>query len=218
MANNAAEKKQQKVSAILDAAENIFLGKPYNLISVDEIALAAGVTKKTLYSYFPSKLSLFVKLLEKYIQELHRLCLQAVDREPRLDQALRDVFDTLFQFTRDNEKFMRFFWAMDVDEMEGEIPAEISANVRMWNRGMIDLVSGVIRKAQERGIIRPEVDPELFIHMVSAFNKGILVHTNKQIKWNVADIKPAELMEGFYALVFKSIFTDPPEENGSSAK
>jgi AcrR family transcriptional regulator len=49
--------------AILDAALKIFAAQGYSGASMDAVAAEAGVTKPTLYSYFPSKESLFQAMM-----------------------------------------------------------------------------------------------------------------------------------------------------------
>lgn len=49
--------------AILDAALKVFAAQGYTGASMDAVAAEAGVTKPTLYSYFPSKDSLFQAMM-----------------------------------------------------------------------------------------------------------------------------------------------------------
>lgn len=56
----AAEiKKGRKFDQVLEGARSIFMRDGFEGASVDEIARAAGVSKATLYSYFPDKRLLF---------------------------------------------------------------------------------------------------------------------------------------------------------------
>lgn len=49
--------------AILDAALKVFAAQGFSGASMDAVAAEAGVTKPTLYSYFPSKESLFQAMM-----------------------------------------------------------------------------------------------------------------------------------------------------------
>lgn len=64
---NALPKRQQnrlaKERRILDAALHVFSEKGYVGASMDEIAAEAGLTKPTLYQYFPSKDELFTAMM-----------------------------------------------------------------------------------------------------------------------------------------------------------
>ena len=204
-------KKQRKILSIIQAAEEIFFKKPYNAITVDEIAHEAGVTKKTLYSYFPSKLALFIHMFEHYLHQLNRYLLETFDREPRPDRFVLEVARTLFRFTWENEKFMRFFWSMDSNEFDGETPPELLQSVRHVNRNMIDLVTDQVRKGQEQGYIRKDFEAELLVHIISAFNKGILIHTNKEAKFNVAKIDPEYMYEQYLRLITPGLLATPPD-------
>jgi TetR/AcrR family transcriptional regulator of autoinduction and epiphytic fitness len=49
---------------MIDAAEKLFLKKGYHATTMDEVASAAGVSKKTIYLTFPSKEALFQTLVQ----------------------------------------------------------------------------------------------------------------------------------------------------------
>ena len=57
-----AIRKGRKFDAVLDAARGLFLEHGFEATSVDEIARLAGVSKATLYSYFPDKSLLFLEV------------------------------------------------------------------------------------------------------------------------------------------------------------
>ena len=85
---------------ILDAAYVEFRRKGFARIGVDEIALAARVTKRTLYYHFESKDALLAAVLERQ----HELAILTWDsfasdlaRTPR--KMIAKMFDDLFQWT-----------------------------------------------------------------------------------------------------------------------
>jgi len=55
-------KRGRKYDQVLDGAREVFMRDGYEGASVDMIAKAAGVSKATLYSYFPDKSILFVEV------------------------------------------------------------------------------------------------------------------------------------------------------------
>lgn len=56
-------KKGRKFDQVIDGARAVFMREGYEGASVDEIARDAGVSKATLYSYFPDKQHLFMAVL-----------------------------------------------------------------------------------------------------------------------------------------------------------
>ncbi|WP_425100876.1 TetR/AcrR family transcriptional regulator [Tropicibacter sp. S64] len=62
MNTEAVVRKGRKFDQVLEGAREIFLRDGFEGASVDEIAKAAGVSKATLYSYFPDKRLLFLEV------------------------------------------------------------------------------------------------------------------------------------------------------------
>lgn len=56
-----------RTKAIFDGAMQVFMTQGYEKASMDRIALAAGVSKPTLYSYFQDKEGLFTALIEQMV-------------------------------------------------------------------------------------------------------------------------------------------------------
>jgi TetR/AcrR family transcriptional repressor of mexJK operon len=51
---------------LIQAAEDVFLAKGYHSATMDDVALAAGMSKKTVYQLIHSKAELFMALLDHY--------------------------------------------------------------------------------------------------------------------------------------------------------
>jgi AcrR family transcriptional regulator len=69
-------RKGRKFDQVLDGARSVFLASGFEGASVDEIARVAGVSKATLYSYFPDKRLLFVEVVraecQRQVDEAHQ--------------------------------------------------------------------------------------------------------------------------------------------------
>lgn len=65
LAADAKGAGQSKTQRILDAARRVFLDIGYSAASVDAIAAAAGVSKATIYTRFPSKQALFAEMVQR---------------------------------------------------------------------------------------------------------------------------------------------------------
>lgn len=71
----------RKFGQVLEGARQVFMSDGFEGASVDEIARVAGVSKATLYSYFPDKRLLFMEVART---ECLRMSEQAIDQ---IDQA-----------------------------------------------------------------------------------------------------------------------------------
>jgi AcrR family transcriptional regulator len=60
-----APRRARKRAHILEAASRIFATHVYHLVTMDQVAAAAGVGKGTLYRYFPSKEDLYLAIVDE---------------------------------------------------------------------------------------------------------------------------------------------------------
>lgn len=70
VARDRAGAESDKRSQILAGARQVFFAKGFDGASMSEIALAAGVSKGTLYVYFENKERLFAALVEDHSQRI----------------------------------------------------------------------------------------------------------------------------------------------------
>ena len=93
-AGNGSDKATPKArrggsrEAIVDAAQDLFLQRGFGAVSMDELAEAAGVARRTLYNQFSSKEEIFREMLL-------RLSVQLADAFPTGIETQGDVEDVL---------------------------------------------------------------------------------------------------------------------------
>lgn len=63
----------ERPQQILQAAVDVFAEKGFRAATMDEIAAAAGITKGTIYLYFPSKEELFVEMVRRQFRQVLEL-------------------------------------------------------------------------------------------------------------------------------------------------
>ncbi|MGH3818112.1 MAG: TetR/AcrR family transcriptional regulator, partial [Pseudonocardiaceae bacterium] len=64
--------RDERRAQLLAAATDVFVNNGYHATVMDDIAERAGVSKPVLYQHFPSKLELYLALLERHTDELVR--------------------------------------------------------------------------------------------------------------------------------------------------
>ncbi|HQH99891.1 MAG TPA: TetR/AcrR family transcriptional regulator [Deltaproteobacteria bacterium] len=180
--------QEVKRLTILQAAKELFLEKKYSAITMDMIAHRAEITKKTLYSYFPSKLALFIHVFDEYLQQLHKQLAKGAKKKLPSDELILSLVDILYKFTKENERFMRLYWTLDSDEFDGLIPEELMNRIKVWTKAIHEEMIRIMDRAHKEGLLHDEYDTMLIIHLFSAMNKGIFVHTNKENKFNIANV------------------------------
>jgi AcrR family transcriptional regulator len=91
-------KKGRKYDQVLDGARAVFLREGYEGASVDEIARDAGVSKATLYSYFPDKQHLFLAVLETECAHQAEVEILLDGNDLTVEETLRVICKTLITF------------------------------------------------------------------------------------------------------------------------
>jgi len=72
-------RKGRKFDQVLDGARAVFMADGFEGASVDDIAKQAGVSKATLYSYFPDKRLLFVEVATRECDRQSSAALEIID-------------------------------------------------------------------------------------------------------------------------------------------
>lgn len=72
-------RKGRKFDQVLEGARQVFMADGFDGASVDDIARAAGVSKATLYSYFPDKRLLFMEVAKTECNRQTELAVHDID-------------------------------------------------------------------------------------------------------------------------------------------
>ncbi len=92
-----AIRRGRKYDQVLDGARDVFMSCGYEGASVDEIARVAGVSKATLYSYFPDKRLLFLEVVRaecrRQVDEARKVVDIDASPEAVLRHAARRIVD-----------------------------------------------------------------------------------------------------------------------------
>lgn len=81
----------QKRMQILDAAEELFHSIGVENTSMDQLALQAQVSKRTVYNHFATKDVLFQAILQRMFDKLSHGCEMRFDPKLPVDQQLRNI-------------------------------------------------------------------------------------------------------------------------------
>jgi TetR/AcrR family transcriptional repressor of mexJK operon len=91
MAKPASPARDVKERAIVDAARATFLAHGYDAASMDQIALAAGVSKRTVYNRFRSKEELFAASIEETCRAILPLDIASIEASLPPDDFVRKM-------------------------------------------------------------------------------------------------------------------------------
>lgn len=95
MEGRRERKRRETRTRICDAAMSLFLQKSYAAVTVDEIAEAADISKRTFFGYFPAKEDVVTAWQEKFNEPLMAAILAGPDDETPFQALERAMLGTL---------------------------------------------------------------------------------------------------------------------------
>jgi len=146
-------RKQARPGEILDAALKVFAEKGYAATRMEDIAARAGVTKGTIYLYFPSKAEVFTTVARETVG----VALAGVAQQVRAFKGsscelLVLLLSSIAAFLQDKDRAML---PKIIISESGNFP-ELA---RIWRHEVIDkalsMVTGAIAQGVARGEFRP---------------------------------------------------------------
>lgn len=139
--------------ALLDAARQCFIDKPFSAVSVRELADRAKVNPAMIHYYFRSKAGLYVALFEETIGPVIERLSQAVDAGDDLDSVVAMYLRTL-----NRNRWIPVLLVRDV--LSGASPLQKAFAERIAGRAG-KLIRALVSHAQAQGRIQKDVDPRL---------------------------------------------------------
>lgn len=106
--------REQRREQVMTVARTVFVERGYHAAGMDEIAEAAGVSKPVLYQHFPSKLELYLALLDRGIADLLHSADTALRSTSDNKERVRATMLAYFAFVEDQGSAYRLVFESDV--------------------------------------------------------------------------------------------------------
>ncbi|WOC13170.1 TetR/AcrR family transcriptional regulator [Gordonia sp. MP11Mi] len=187
---------------LLDAASEIFVERGYHSAGMDEIAVHAGVSKPVLYQHFPSKLDLYIAVVdshgEKLVSDVNRALQGTTDNRQRVQAAVQAFFD----FIDEDNSGYRLIFASDAMD-----PAVIR-RVEGASDACVDAVYGLIMQDSGLGPYRSrmlaaglvgasQVNARYWVEANRPIDKTSAVETTVALLWGgLAGVPMQDLARG----------------------
>ena len=131
--------RDQRRAQLLDAAKEVFTSKGYHAAAMDDIAEAAGVSKPVLYQHFPSKLDLYLALLDSSCERLVEIVTGALASTDHNADRVVATMGAFYEFVSSSAGEFRFVF-------ESDLTGEGRVQQRLWrvNDEIADAIAAVI--------------------------------------------------------------------------
>jgi len=168
------ERSRVTVSAILEAAAQVFERHGYAAGTTNRIAERAGVSIGTLYQYFPNKDALLVALTERHLSEaecvLRAVMTELVLSAPPLRDGLELMVTAAIESHRHQPQLHRVLFE------EAPRPPALRDRLDQTFDSACQAVSSYLESRQEVHVASPMVAAQLVVQSIEAITHGLLIH------------------------------------------
>src|SRR3984885_12436260 len=144
----ARESSSAKPNAIVRAGLQLFTQHGYRKTSIDDIARAAQVAKRTVYLHFESKAAVFLAILEYLGDQVRQRCLAAESAGGNAVDRLTGLLDAYFGM-----EFELFSKSEHMPELEETFSKLARARIGDLNIEYEDRLTRFLRSLQKAGAI-----------------------------------------------------------------
>ena len=184
LAPTATDRGSETRRRILEVAAEAFADRGYAGTSLSDVLKASGVTKGGFYFHFPSKEALALAALRHKQEQWTSAVMAAVLRHPRaVDQldAMVEALCDLYEQDRACRAISRL--CTELGDGHPELRPQLRTQLTTW----MDMVAAVVRRGQDEGDIRPEVEPAVAAEI--AVESFIGLETVSEILTGRADLR-----------------------------
>lgn len=149
-----------KEKQIVDAARKLFYKFGFKKVSMDEIAREAGVTKKTVYTYFSSKEELFKYFIQEELDNMKKIVKDIEKEDLDFFEAVHQIIFQLIKY-----KNKRQFFKLMTNEAEVLKSSIASKTLNLIDEQIQSYIYDIVKNAMDKGYIKKE-NPEVVTFLV----------------------------------------------------
>jgi AcrR family transcriptional regulator len=155
---------------ILDAARTVFASKGFDAATIDDIALATGVAKGTIYLYYPSKREVYWAALQAGVDELYAETTRRVADVESVRDKVRAFVQTKLEYCDLHRDFFCIYYSAASEVLSG--PPE-RLEVTALYRQQLDLLEHAFEAGRTRSEIR-DIDCARLAVAVFEITRGLI--------------------------------------------
>jgi TetR/AcrR family transcriptional regulator len=208
--------KAQRRQEIINIAENLFIAKGYDGVTIEEVAKQAGLAIGTLYLYFKNKDSLFYAVVQRRIVELKHLLEDAANKGSNGAERLFATDEVSLEFSKKYPGIFEIF----VHEMQSSRFShdESTREMAKLGREIYLVLLKYIEEGTADGSLRPGLNPVMttFFWMIAMQNIVSLGSVLEEA-FRAVGLSHEEFVEYSRDLLARSV-TNVTIENGNNGE
>mgnify|MGYP006276847989 CR=1 FL=1 len=190
--------KRSKKEKIIETAKEMFLKFKFSSVTIDEISRNIGISKKTVYKYFPSK--------KQILYSVVKTLMSTIDSQARkilLDREM-DYFQKLKKMMKFTGRQASYLSTPFVKEIKKKFPDLWDEIMKFRKEKVRTYMLILLEEGVEKGFFSPDFDKELFIHLyinlaTVSIDPDFLSETT---------LTASDVFEEIIFVIFNGIFTE----------
>ena len=190
---------------IIQSALKVFLLKGYDATSVNDVVSESQTSKGGIYHYFKNKEGLFIEAIDYLFDKFEDIERSIYSDSTNLKQILQTYFNSLSNISEilgamtgsDNIDVNNFYMLMTNAFIKFPQIREKHGELHLKNQ---EILVEIIKKAQQEGKIKDNIDCETMAFMINALAEGTMIY---HIMTDRIDLK--EKGEKIFQNLWKSI-------------
>jgi AcrR family transcriptional regulator len=140
---------QEKKEKVLDAAQELFSRYGFKKTTVDEIADAAGMSKRTVYEVLKSKETILAELVMSEALSFRKLLTGRMKELTHPVEKFRLLCELSTQYFDENP-----FLGQVLFDQEGLYEPFLGSEIHVIEEGMQDIIANLLREGVRKGVYR----------------------------------------------------------------
>ncbi len=163
--------EEEKRKQIFEACVEEFAEHTFSEASINQIIKSAGISRGSFYQYFADKEDCYMYLLGEIAKEKMALFKDIVEKDPQdtVFDEYENMLDQAIRWIDVKPQYYQIGIRMDMDD------SEFIQRLLKGNQAGLDYFASLIRRDQQRGIIRKDIDPAVLTDMLFSINRSALM-------------------------------------------
>ena len=167
------EKKLEKKDKIAKVSLRVFAEKGFQNTDINDILKEADISKSTFYYYFKSKRELYEIIVNEFFMELIKLAwtteYRTLSNISEIESYISKLIDNYAYFAEEYGDIIKIIFT-EAPAIDKDFAKSMERNVDGLLLTVVDFVS--IYK--EKGILKKDLDANIFSYMISGFVKEVI--------------------------------------------
>jgi len=190
------EEQEPKVR-IVSHAEERFLRAGFNKVTLDELSSELGISKKTMYKFFPSKEDLVRTVIRTLMKRVERNVVTIAESDKPVIQRLAELMLLVGKlFGRVSRAFQ-----LDIQRFTPQLWKEVD---KFRNEKILSRIAEMIKEAKREGKFRSDVNDEVVVMMFISSVQSIV---NPEVL-SQHSFSPKDAMYTIFHVIFEGSLTD----------